>query len=657
MKYQDDCMTFDYVDERFADLQLLRYRLEGFEQLSLRQKQLIYYLSKATLYGRDITFDQFGKYNLRIRKMLEAIYTNPAIDHDSDNFKAMEIYLKCLWFSNGIYHHYGCEKFEPGFSQEWLRQAISQTEVSHLPLKDNESVPELMAQLFPVIFDKDVLPKRVNKADGEDLVVTSACNFYDGVTQQEAEAYYQQQKDAAADDSQPMSYGLNSTLVKDDEGIHEIVWSSDGRYANAIRQIVYWLEKAQSVAENDKQARVIELLINFYKTGDLRVFNDYCIEWVGEHEGRVDFINGFIEVYGDPLGLKGSWEGIVEYKDLEATKRTQTISQNAQWFEDHSPVDPRFRKPHVKGVTANAICAAMLGGEEYPSTAIGINLPNADWIRAEHGSKSITISNITDAYNKAAHGNGFKEEFVIDEPTLSLIEKYGDVCDDLHTDLHECLGHGSGQLLPDTDPDALKAYGNTIEEARADLFGLYYIADRKLVDLGLVPDAEAYKSQYYSYIMNGLITQLIRIEPGRQIEEAHMRNRALIAHWCYEQGNGIIKMEKCQGKTFVRISDYEALRGLFARLLAEVQRMKSEGDYEAARQLVEKYAVKVDADLHQEVLARYGKLNLAPYKGFINPQLQPVLDEKGCVCDVQVCYSESYTNQMLRYSSEYATLV
>jgi dipeptidyl-peptidase-3 len=657
MKYQDDCMTFDYVDERFADLQLLRYRLEGFEQLSLRQKQLIYYLSKATLYGRDITFDQFGKYNLRIRKMLEAIYTNPAIDHDSDNFKAMEIYLKCLWFSNGIYHHYGCEKFEPGFSQEWLRQAISQTEVSHLPLKDNESVPELMAQLFPVIFDKDVLPKRVNKADGEDLVVTSACNFYDGVTQQEAEAYYQQQKDAAADDSQPMSYGLNSTLVKDDEGIHEIVWSSDGRYANAIRQIVYWLEKAQSVAENDKQARVIELLINFYKTGDLRVFNDYCIEWVGEHEGRVDFINGFIEVYGDPLGLKGSWEGIVEYKDLEATKRTQTISQNAQWFEDHSPVDPRFRKPHVKGVTANAICAAMLGGEEYPSTAIGINLPNADWIRADHGSKSITISNITDAYNKAAHGNGFKEEFVIDEPTLSLIEKYGDVCDDLHTDLHECLGHGSGQLLPDTDPDALKAYGNTIEEARADLFGLYYIADRKLVDLGLVPDAEAYKSQYYSYIMNGLITQLIRIEPGRQIEEAHMRNRALIAHWCYEQGNGIIKMEKRQGKTFVRISDYEALRGLFARLLAEVQRMKSEGDYEAARQLVEKYAVKVDADLHQEVLARYGKLNLAPYKGFINPQLQPVLDEKGCVCDVQVCYSESYTNQMLRYSSEYATLV
>ena len=657
MNYLGDSVShFDYVEDRFADLQLLRYRLEGFEQLSLCQKRLIYYLSKATLYGRDITFDQFGKYNIRIRKMLEAIYTSDAIDHECDDFRAMEIYLKRLWFSNGIYHHYGCDKFEPGFSQEWLRQVICQIEVSKLPLYRHETVGNLVDELFPVIFDPNVLPKRVNKADGEDLVVTSACNFYDGVTQEEAEAFYQQQKDAAVDDKQPVSYGLNSTLVKDDKGIHEDVWSANGRYGNAIRQIIYWLEKAKTVAENEKQALVIEHLINYYNTGDLCVFNDYCIEWVGEHEGRIDFVNGFIEVYGDPLGLKGSWEGIVEYKDLEATKRTQTISQNAQWFEDHSPVDPRFRKPHVKGVTANAICAAMLGGEEYPSTAIGINLPNADWIRAEHGSKSITISNITDAYNKAAHGNGFKEEFVIDEPTLALIEKYGDVCDDLHTDLHECLGHGSGQLLPGTDPDALKAYGNTIEEARADLFGLYYIADQKLIDLGLVPDAEAYKSQYYSYIMNGLMTQLIRIEPGRQIEEAHMRNRALIAHWCYEQGGEVITMEKRDGKTYIRVNDYEALREMFARLLAEIQRIKSEGDYDAARQLVERYAIMVDADLHQEVLARYKKLDLAPYKGFINPRLIPVLDADGEISDVQVDYSESYVHQMLRYGQEYGTM-
>ena len=658
MNYKSDIVShFDYVEERFADLQLLRYRLEGFEQLSLCQKKLIYCLSKATLYGRDITFDQFGKYNLRIRKLLETIYTETSVDHDSADFKAMEIYLKRIWFSNGIYHHYGCDKFEPGFSPEWLSQVICQIPAAKLPLYRQETPSQLMDELFPVIFDKNVMPKRVNKADGEDLVVTSACNFYDGVTQQEAEAYYQQMKEAAADDKQPVSYGLNSTLVKDDAGIHEVVWSIDGRYAHAIRQIVYWLEKAREVAENQKQARVIGLLIDYYKTGDLRVFNDYCIEWVGEHEGRIDFVNGFIEVYGDPLGLKGSWEGIVEYKDLEATKRTQTISQNAQWFEDHSPVDPRFRKPQVKGVTANAICAAMLGGDEYPSTAIGINLPNADWIRAEHGSKSITISNITDAYNKAAHGNGFKEEFVIDESTLNLIDKYGDVCDDLHTDLHECLGHGSGQLLPGTDPDALKAYGNTIEEARADLFGLYYIADQKLIDLGLMPDTEAYKSQYYSYIMNGLMTQLIRIEPGHQIEEAHMRNRALIAHWCYEQGGGIITLEKHTDKTFVRITDYEALRGLFARLLAEIQRIKSEGDYEAARQLVERYAIKVDADLHQEVLARYQKLNLAPYKGFINPRLTPVLGDNGDICDIEVSYQESYVEQMLRYSSEYGTLM
>ena len=646
----------NYADERFADIQLLRYRLTGFEQLTLCQKRLVYYLSQATLFGRDITFDQFGRYNLRIRKTLEAVYTDLTIAHDTPGFQALEVYLKRLWFSNGIYHHYGCEKFQPGFTEDYLRTCLQQVSASSLPLRSGETVDDLCRELFPVIFNPTVLPKRVNKADGEDLIQTSACNFYEGVTQQEAEDYYARQKAAAKDDTEPVSYGLNTTLVKRNGQIFEEQWSASGRYANAIRHIVYWLEKAKKVAENDHQAQVIQLLIDYYQTGDLRIFNDYCISWVSEHEGRIDFVNGFIEVYGDPLGLKGSWEGIVEYKDLEATRRTQTISRNAQWFEDHSPVDPRFRKPQVKGVVANAICAAMLGGDEYPSTAIGINLPNADWIRAMHGSKSITITNITDAYNQAAHGSGFKEEFVIDDITRSLIDKYGDLCNDLHTDLHECLGHGSGQLLPGTDPDALKAYGNTIEEARADLFGLYYMADQKLIDLGLLPDKEAYKSEYYSYIMNGLMTQLIRIEPGRQIEEAHMRNRALIAHWCYKQGAGIISMEKREGKTFVNIRDYEALRSLFAHLLEEIQRIKSEGDYEAARSLVEQYAVKVDAELHEEVLARYKKLDLAPYKGFINPWLLPVLDEQGEICDIQVNYSESYTHQMLRYGSEYGTM-
>jgi dipeptidyl-peptidase-3 len=642
--------------ERFADIQLLRYRLNGFEQLSLLQKKLVYYLSKATLYGRDITFDQFGRYNLRIRKMLEAVYTDPSVNHETDNFRALEVYLKRIWFSNGIYHHYGTEKFQPDFTADYLRSLLQQVDARKLPLRDGETLDALCDELFPVIFDPTVLPKRVNKADGEDLLLTSACNFYEGVTQQEAEEFYDQRKADDEKNSRPLSHGLNATLVKRNGVIEEDVWKIDGRYGNAIQHIVYWLKKAHGVAENTRQQRVIELLISYYETGNLQCFNDYCIEWVGEHEGRIDFVNGFIEVYGDPLGLKGSWEGIVEYKDLEATKRTQTISQNAQWFEDHSPVDPRFRKLHVKGVTANAICAAMLGGDEYPSTAIGINLPNADWIRAEHGSKSITISNITEAYNKAAHGNGFKEEFVIDQETLAIIEKYGDKCDDLHTDLHECLGHGSGQLLPGTDPDALKAYGNTIEEARADLFGLYYIADHKLVELGLLPDDNAYQAQYYGYIMNGLMTQLIRIEPGHQIEEAHMRNRSLIAHWCYEQGNGVVTIERHEGKTFVRINDYKALRALFARLLAEIQRIKSEGDYEAARQLVERYAVKVAPQLHQEVLERYKRLNLAPYKGFINPVLKPVLDAQGEICDIQVDYTESYVHQMLRYGQEYGTL-
>ena len=645
---------FCYTDERFADLQMLRYRLTGFEQLSLQQKTLVYYLSKAALFGRDITFDQYGRYNLRIRKMLEVVYTDMRIDHETDDFRSLDLYLKRVWFSNGIYHHYGCEKFIPGFSEDYLRQVLHEVEACRLPLSEGQSVDGLCDELFPVIFDPQVLPKRVNKADGEDLLLTSACNFYDGVTQAEAEDYYNKKKDAQ--DQQPPSYGLNSTLMKRDGQIFEDVWSANGRYGNAIRHIVYWLRKAAEVAENDSQRSVIDKLIEYYETGDLRLFDEYSIKWLQCLEGRVDFINGFIEVYGDPLGLKGSWESLVEYIDEEATHRTRTIAQNAQWFEDHSPVDPRFRKPIVKGVSANVICAAMLGGEEYPSTAIGINLPNADWIRAQYGSKSITISNITDAYNKAAHGSGFKEEFVINAETLALIEKYGDVCDDLHTDLHECLGHGSGQLLPGVNPDALKAYGNTIEEARADLFGLYYIADLKLVELGLVPDAEAYKSQYYTYMMNGLMTQLIRITPGNQIEEAHMRNRALIAHWCAAQGS-VVSLIKRDGKTYLKIDDYAELRKLFAKLLAEVQRIKSEGDFEAARDLVERYAVKVDADLHAEVLERYRRLNLAPYKGFINPQMFPVLGPDGKITDIQLNYAEPYVHQMLRYSSEYATLI
>ena len=633
---------FEYnTSERFADVQMLRYRLNGFEELTLRQKQYVYYLSEATLWGRDITFDQFGKYNMAIRRLLEQVWQCPAISHDTADFRALETYLKRVWFSSGIHHHYGCEKFLPGFSAAYLRQCMKVA-----------GCGDLSEELETVIFDPAVQPKRVNKADGEDLVQTSACNFYEGVSQQEVESFYENLPSGRSDGK---VHPLNSRLVKRDGNIEEEVWHVGGRYGDTIAHIVYWLRKAQEVCENEQQRKVIGLLISYYETGDPRTFDDYCIAWVDELDGQIDFINGFIEVYGDPLALKGSWEGLVEYKDMEATKRTQTISRNAQWFEDHSPVDPRFRKPKVKGVTANVICAAMLGGDEYPSTAIGINLPNADWIRAAHGSKSITIGNITEAYNRAARGNGFQQEFVVDEQTLSMIEKYGDVCDDLHTDLHECLGHGSGQLLPQTDPDALKSYGNVIEEARADLFGLYYIADPKLVELGLTPDGQAYKAQYYTYIMNGLMTQLVRIKPGQQIEEAHMRNRALIARWCYAQGDAI-RMTHRDGKTFVEITDYAALRTLFARLLAEIQRIKSEGDYGAARQIVERYAVHVDADLHAEVLSRYERLNLAPYKGFINPRLKPVTDADGCITDVVPDYTEGYAEQMLRYSRDYSVL-
>lgn len=645
---------FHYSDERFADLQLLRYRLNGFEKLTIQQKRLIYYLSKATLYGRDITFDQFGFYNLRIRKALETIYTDLTIDHDTKDFKALEVYLKRVWFSSGIYHHYGCDKFIPDFSEEYLRNAMHQVDAQRLPLDENQSVDELCDLIFPVIFDPNVLPKRVNKADGDDLITTSACNFYQNVTQEEAETYYAAMK--TPDDLEPISYGLNSTLVKKDGKISEVIWSSNGLYANAIKHITYWLNKAIEVAETDQQKEVISILIKYYETGDLRLFDKYSIEWLKVLDTKIDFINGFIEVYGDPLGLKGSWEGLVEYIDEEATGRTRIISANAQWFEDNSPVDSRFKKKVVNGVSANVICAAMLGGDEYPSTAIGINLPNAEWIRARYGSKSITISNITNAYSKAARGNGFREEFIRDSKMLEIIDKYGDICDDLHTDLHECLGHGSGQLLPGIDPDSLKAYGNTIEEARADLFGLYYIADAKLVELGLLPDAEAYKSQYFTYILNGLMTQLVRIEPGKLIEEAHMRNRALIARWCLTHAK-YMRFDIVDGVHQLQIGSFEELRSLTAQLLAEIQRIKSEGDFEAARRLVEDYAVTIDPELHKEVLERYKRLNLAPYKGFINPWLLPVTDKNGEIIDIQVNYSESYAHQMLRYSSEYGTLI
>ena len=647
--------SFAYTDERFADLQMLRYRLAGFSNLSLSQKKYVFFLSKATLVGRDITTDQFGEFNLLIRKTLEAVYTDEAVDRTTADFKGMEVYLKRVWFSNGIHHHYGCEKFVPEFSEAWFRKVVAAVPRDVWERVGYTSADALLAVLCPVIFDPAVQPKRVNQAAGEDLVATSACNFYRGVSQQEAERFYAERRDPEAGDEQP-SWGLNSKLVRCDGRLEEKVYRTGGLYGAAIQQIVYWLKKAAEVAENDQQRKVIGLLVDYYETGDLRLFDQYSIEWLKEQEGMVDFINGFIEVYGDPLGLKGSWEGLVEYKDMVATRRTETISAHAQWFEDHSPVDPRFRKPQVKGVTAHVICAAMLGGDEYPASAIGINLPNADWIRARYGSKSVTIGNLTEAYNQAAHGNGFDDEFVIDEPTRTAVDRYGDVCDDLHTDLHECLGHGSGQLLPGVASDALKSYGSTIEEARADLFGLYYIADAELVRLGLVPDAKAYESQYYTYMMNGLMTQLVRIKPGHQIEEAHMRNRALIAHWCLEHGKNVVELVKRNGKTYVKINDYPALRTLFAQLLAEIQRIKSEGDYEAGKTLVERYAVKVDPVLHEEVLARYRKLNLAPYKGFINPWMKPVEDADGNIIDIELDYTEGYAHQMLRYSREYGLL-
>lgn len=645
---------FNYIDEKFADLQLLRYRLPDFDKLSLRQKKYIYYLSKAALSGRDITTDQFGAYNIRIRKLFEAIYTGYDGNCDCSEFQNVVVYLKRMWFSNGIYHHYGCEKFVPDFSSDYLRMVIDHTDKSLIPLKDNETIDCFCDEIFPVIFDPSVLPKRVNKTDKQDLVTTSACNYYENLTQEEVEKFYNDMKDGA-DESMP-SYGLNSKLVKRDGFIVECKWTETGMYGPAISHIIYWLEKARDEAENEQQKKIISILTEYYRTGDLRTFDSFSIEWLKETEGRVDFINGFIEVYGDPLGLKASWEGFVSYKDIEATRRAQTISDNAQWFEDNSPIDPRFKKKEVKGVIANVVCAAMLGGDEYPSSAIGINLPNADWIRARYGSKSVTIGNLTEAYDQAAMGNGFNEEFVLDASMLELIKKYGNICDDLHTDLHECLGHGSGQLLPGVFPDALKAYGNTIEEARADLFGLYYIADRKLCDLGLLDSPYAYKAHYYTYMMNGMLTQLTRIKPGHRIEEAHMRNRALIARWVYEHSGGVVRLVKKEGKTYIDITDYQALRSLFAELLAEIQRIKSEGDYDAAKAIVESYAINVDETLHSEILSRYATLNISPYKGFINPRMQPVYDEKGDITDILLDFTESYAHQMMRYSSEYGFL-
>lgn len=647
---------FDYTVESFADLEILRYKVPGFEELSLKQKELVYYLSEAAAYGRDILYDQNGKWNLAIRRTLEAIYQNYTGDRESQDFKNFEVYLKRVWFSNGIHHHYGCDKFVPEFSQEFFTEAVKSLDPKTLPLTTGASVDDLINTLTPVIFDPSVMPKRVNQAAGEDLIVTSACNYYDGVTQAEAEAFYNKMKNPK--DETPISYGLNSRLVKRDGKIVEETYKVGGLYTEAIEKIVYWLEKAAGVAENEQQKEVIEKLIDYYQTGDLKQFDEYAILWVKDLDPQVDFVNGFTETYGDPLGMKASWESIVNFKNLEASERTHTISDNAQWFEDNSPVDSRFKKDKVKGVSAKVITAAMLAGDCYPSTPIGINLPNSNWIRHIHGSKSVTIENITEAYEKAAQGNGFNDEFVWSDTERNLMNNYLFQADNLHTDLHECLGHGSGKLLPGVDPDALKAYSSTLEEARADLFALYYMADPKILELGLLPSEDAYKAAYYKYMMNGLMTQLTRIEPGKNIEESHMRNRQLIARWAYEHGkaDNVVEFAKRDGKTYVVINDYEKLRSLFGKLLAEVQRIKSEGDYESGKNLVEEYGVIVDQDLHNEVLARYENLHIAPYKGFVNPVYTPITDENGNITDIQISYNEGYAEQMLRYSKDYSPL-
>lgn len=649
---------FSYIVDQFADLQILRYQVPGFENLSLRQKQLLYHLSEAALMGRDILFDQNGRYNLVIRRTLEAVYQYGTVDKSSADYQAFEVYLKRVWFANGIHHHYGEDKFIPGFSEAFFDAAVRSVDASLLPLKAGETVDTLLARLKPVIFDPTVMPKRTVQSGDTDWIQASANNYYgEDVTQAEVEAFYGKMK-AEGDSRCPLSYGLNSRLEKENGQLVERVWKVGGLYSEAIERIVAELEKAAAFAENEKQRQIIATLIDYYRTGDLRTFDAYSILWVEDTDSQVDFVNGFIETYGDALGLKASWESTVNFRNEEATRRTQTISENAQWFEDHSPVDQRFKKERVKGVSAKVITVTMLGGDCYPSTPIGINLPNADWIRRDHGSKSVTIENIMEAYDKASQGSGFSDEFVWSDEERNRIKTYGFLTDMLHTDLHECLGHGSGQLLPGTDPDALKAYASTLEEARADLFGLYYLADPKMQELGLVPDGEAFKAEYYKYMMNGLLTQLVRIEEGKDVEEAHMRNRQLIARWVFEQGaaDKVVELKKREGKTFVVINDYQQLRALFGKLLAEVQRIKSEGDYEAGRSLVENYGVKIDPVLHHEIRERYVRLHLSPYKGFVNPVMREVKDDSGHVTDITLDYTEGYAEQMLRYSWDYSYL-
>lgn len=648
--------TFKYSVEQFADLEILRYQVHGFDQLQPKQKEMLYYLSQAALEGRDIMFDQNCKHNLCIRRTLEAIYQNYTGDKTSKEFKALELYLKRVWFSNGIHHHYSGDKFIPTFSQTFFTKAVNNIDPTLLPLQEGETTDMLIAKLTPVIFDPAILAKRTNQASGEDLVATSAGNYYEGVTQAEAEAFYAAMKDPK--DQTPISYGLNSKLMKENGNIVEKTYKIGGMYSAALERVAGWLEKAAAVAENDQQRAYIEKLISYYKSGCLKEFDEYCILWVHDLASQIDFVNGFTETYGDPLGMKASWESLINFKDIEATKRTEAISQNAQWFEDNSPVDNQFKKETVKGVSAKVITAAMLGGDCYPATPIGINLPNSNWIRQQHGSKSVTIENLTEAYDKSALGNGFSQEFMWSEEEMERAKQFGSLTNNLHTDLHECLGHGSGKLLPGVDPDAMKEYGSTIEETRADLFGLYYIADPKMVELGILPDMDAHKAEYYQFMMNGAMTQLMRIEPGKTIEEAHMRNRQLIANWVMEHGaaDKVVEFKVRDGKRYIVINDYAKLRTLFGQLLNEIQRIKSTGDYEAGKAIVEKYAVQVDQDLHKEVLERYNKLNLAPYKGFVNPVYVPVYAEDGTIENVKLDYTEGYAEQHLRYSKDYSSL-
>ena len=651
-----DYTTFEYKVGRFADIEILRYPVPGFNSLSLQQKELIYYLSQAALEGRDILWDQHNRYNLTIRRVCEGVYENYMGDKSSENWKHFEIYLKRIWMANGIHHHYSEDKILPEFPQEYFVSIVKGVDPGRMPFRDGMAADETLNEILPVMFDPKVMPKRMNQSAGIDIVANSAVNFYEGVSQKEVEDFYNAMKDP--NDRTPVSYGLNSKVVKVDGVVTEQVWKQDGMYGKAIERIIGWLEKAAAIAENDHQKEVINSLVSYYRTGDLKTFDDYSVKWVTDTISRVDFINGFIENYADPLGMKATWESMVNFKSLEASERTRIISENAQWFEDNSPIDNRFRKEKVKGISAKVITAAMLGGDCYPATPIGINLPNADWIRHDHGSKSVTIDNITFAYDKAAEGNGFNEEFMWSDTEREQAKQFGVVTDNLHTDLHECLGHGSGKLLPGVDGNTLKEHGSTLEETRADLFALYYLADPKLVELGLLPDNEAYKTSYYHYILNGAMTQLTRIESGKDIEEAHMRNRALISNWVIENGkaDNVVEMQQRDGKTYIVVNDYNKLRILFGELLAEIQRIKSEGDYEAGKNLVEKYAVKVNANLHKEVLARYEALDIAPYKGFVNPVYKLVTDDKGKVTDVTVSYNENYIDQQLRYSRQYSVL-